>query len=335
MLHGFLSYLVKCAITGRPYTIFGYKGKQVRDNIHSFDLINMFWQFYQAPRPGEVYNAGGGRHSNCSMQEAIALCEEMAGKKMNVVYSEQNRIGDHIWYISDTRKFQSHYPAWSYTLRSRSHHAGDLLLGRQTDLMSRPDDTAWLSKDSDYRRGGFRGVEPGGPLQAAVSRGQIIAFDNLHRRGSELNLPRLQEAGVRFPARRHPLPGGPGRLGDFDLLIDCAAEPSVQAGAGGSPCIRLKNNLVGTIHCLEAAARARAAFLLLSTSRVYPIGALNGLPFARGTDPFSLDRRGRAGRHSPPRASPRSFPSTGHGHSTAPASWPASCCCRNTSTPPE
>jgi CDP-paratose 2-epimerase len=115
MLHGFLSYLVQCAITGQPYTIFGYKGKQVRDNIHSWDLINMFWHFYQAPRPGEVYNAGGARHSNCSMQEAITICERMTGKKMNTVYNEQNRIGDHIWYISDTRKFQSHFPGWSYT----------------------------------------------------------------------------------------------------------------------------------------------------------------------------------------------------------------------------
>jgi CDP-paratose 2-epimerase len=115
MLHGFLSYLVKCAITGDRYTVFGYKGKQVRDNIHSHDLVNMFWHYHQAPRPGEVYNAGGGRHSNCSMREAIALCEQIAGNKMNVTYSDQNRIGDHIWYISDTRKFQKHYPGWSYT----------------------------------------------------------------------------------------------------------------------------------------------------------------------------------------------------------------------------
>ncbi len=114
MLHGFLSYLVKCAITGDKYTIYGYKGKQVRDNIHSFDLVNMFWNYHQNPRPGEVYNAGGSRHSNCSMQEAIAACEKKTGKKMNVVYSETNRIGDHIWYISDVRKFQSHYPGWSY-----------------------------------------------------------------------------------------------------------------------------------------------------------------------------------------------------------------------------
>ena len=114
-LHGFLSYLVKCAITGDHYTVFGYKGKQVRDNIHSWDLINMFWHFYQAPRCGEVYNAGGSRHSNCSMQEAIAICERMTGRKMNFSYAEANRIGDHIWYISDVAKFRSHYPAWEYT----------------------------------------------------------------------------------------------------------------------------------------------------------------------------------------------------------------------------
>jgi CDP-paratose 2-epimerase len=115
MLHGFLSYLVKCAISGKEYRIFGYRGKQVRDNIHSFDLVNMFWEFYKAPRPGEVYNAGGGRFSNCSMREAIDICNTRTGRKMNVVYDEANRIGDHIWYISDTRKFQSHYPAWVQT----------------------------------------------------------------------------------------------------------------------------------------------------------------------------------------------------------------------------
>ncbi len=115
MLHGFLSYLVKCAVSGRPYTIFGYKGKQVRDNIHAYDLVNLFWHYYRAPRPGEVYNAGGGRHANCSMQEAIALSEEMTGRKMNVTYTDDNRVGDHIWYVSDTRKFRSHYPDWSYT----------------------------------------------------------------------------------------------------------------------------------------------------------------------------------------------------------------------------
>jgi CDP-paratose 2-epimerase len=115
MMHGFLSYLARCAMTGSRYTVFGYGGKQVRDNIHSFDLVNMFWEYFRAPRPGEVYNAGGGRFSNCSMKEAVALCEGRTGKKMDLVYDETNRIGDHIWYISDTRKFRSHYPSWKQT----------------------------------------------------------------------------------------------------------------------------------------------------------------------------------------------------------------------------
>ncbi|MBB4304792.1 CDP-paratose 2-epimerase [Rhodobium orientis] len=111
-LHGFLAYLMKCAATGAPYTVFGYGGKQVRDNIHSNDLVNAFWHFFQKPRSGEVYNMGGGRHSNCSMLEAIRLCEDITGLKLNHSYSEANRMGDHIWWISDTRRFEAHYPDW-------------------------------------------------------------------------------------------------------------------------------------------------------------------------------------------------------------------------------
>ena len=113
-LHGFLAYLMKCTITGEFYTIFGYKGKQVRDNIHSYDMVNTFYHFYQNPRCGEVYNMGGSRYSNCSMLEAVKMCEEIADKKLKYNYTEQNRSGDHIWYISDVKKFQSHYPQWSY-----------------------------------------------------------------------------------------------------------------------------------------------------------------------------------------------------------------------------
>jgi CDP-paratose 2-epimerase len=101
-------------VTGKPYTVFGYKGRQVRDNIHSHDLVQMFWHFFQAPREGEVYNAGGSRHSNCSMNEATALCEELTGREMSISYAQENRIGDHIWWISDVRKFRSHYPDWQY-----------------------------------------------------------------------------------------------------------------------------------------------------------------------------------------------------------------------------
>lgn len=113
-LHGFLAYLVKCVVTGKPYTIFGYKGKQVRDNIHSFDLVNAFWHFFEKPRSGEVYNMGGSRHSNCSMLEAIKMSEEMSGKKLQFTLSDQARSGDHIWYVSDVRKFEQHYPGWKY-----------------------------------------------------------------------------------------------------------------------------------------------------------------------------------------------------------------------------
>jgi CDP-paratose 2-epimerase len=111
-LHGFLAYLMKCAVTGTPYTIFGYEGKQVRDNIHSSDLIAAFYEFYQSPGVAEVYNIGGGRESNCSMLEAIALCQEISGRPMNYTYSDEARSGDHIWYISDLAKFKARYPSW-------------------------------------------------------------------------------------------------------------------------------------------------------------------------------------------------------------------------------
>lgn len=127
-LHGFLSYLIKCVATGKKYTIFGYKGKQVRDNIHSHDLVSMFWHFHQAPRKGEVYNAGGSRNSNVSMKEAIAKAEQILGKKANIEYVDENRIGDHIWYVSDISKFEGHYPQWKY------EYDGDKIFKELCDL---------------------------------------------------------------------------------------------------------------------------------------------------------------------------------------------------------
>ncbi len=114
-LHGFLAYLVKCIRERVPYTINGYKGKQVRDNIHSYDLIAAFYECYKKPRVGEVYNIGGSRHSNVSILEAIEKIEAILGKKAKVSYADTPRVGDHIWYISDVRKFQQHYPQWKYT----------------------------------------------------------------------------------------------------------------------------------------------------------------------------------------------------------------------------
>jgi len=113
-LHGFLAYLMKCAVTKTPYSIFGYKKKQVRDNIHSADLIRAFDEFFKQPRCGEVYNIGGGRHSNCSMLEAISFCEEITGTEFRTTYVDENRRGDHIWWISDVSKFQKHYPWWKF-----------------------------------------------------------------------------------------------------------------------------------------------------------------------------------------------------------------------------
>lgn len=113
-LHGFLSYLVKCALTRRKYKIYGYKGKQVRDNIHSFDLVSAFYNFFQNPRCGEIYNMGGSRFANVSVLEAIEICEKLTGEQFEYEYIETNRIGDHIWWISDVAKFQSHYPQWQY-----------------------------------------------------------------------------------------------------------------------------------------------------------------------------------------------------------------------------
>ncbi len=112
-LHGFLAYLMRCAAGGKPYTVFGYGGKQVRDNIHCADLIRAFASFVAAPRAGEVYNIGGSCFSNCSMIEAVKLCEEITSRPLDWTYSETSRTGDHIWWISDVRKFQAHYPQWS------------------------------------------------------------------------------------------------------------------------------------------------------------------------------------------------------------------------------
>ncbi len=113
-LHGFLAYLVSSIAQGTPYTIYGYKGKQVRDNIHSFDLVNAFYHFYKHPKKGEVYNMGGGRHSNTSILEAIKEIEELLGKKAKVKVTKTPRLGDHEWYISDVSKFKKDYPKWKH-----------------------------------------------------------------------------------------------------------------------------------------------------------------------------------------------------------------------------
>ena len=111
-LHGFLSYLVKKTLSHKKYTIIGYKGKQVRDNLHSYDLINCFWEFYKKPKRGAVYNIGGGRFSNCSILEAIKEIEELTNIRIKKKIIKQNRVGDHVWYITNNKKFKRDYPGW-------------------------------------------------------------------------------------------------------------------------------------------------------------------------------------------------------------------------------
>jgi CDP-paratose 2-epimerase len=114
-LHGFLSYLIKCNVEERKYFVYGYKGKQVRDNIHSFDVTTFIEQFLGAPRSGEVYNLGGGRQNSCSILEAFAMSEAVTGKRMVYEYVDKNREGDHVCYISDLSKMRAHYPQWNIT----------------------------------------------------------------------------------------------------------------------------------------------------------------------------------------------------------------------------
>ena len=114
-LHGFLSYLIKCNLEGKKYTVFGYKAKQVRDNIHSLDVARFIWEFIQAPRSGEVYNIGGGKNNSCSMIEAFDKVAQLSGKKMQWEYSDKNREGDHMCYYSDLSKMKAHYPNWDIT----------------------------------------------------------------------------------------------------------------------------------------------------------------------------------------------------------------------------
>jgi len=131
-LHGFLAYLMRCVVQELPYTVFGYKAKQVRDNIHSGDYVSAVDHFFRAPRAGgEVYNIGGGRFCSCSVLEAIALCEEIAGKRLTWQYSDANRSGDHIWWISNTGRFSEHFPTWvqQYDLRATLEQ----MLERQTE----------------------------------------------------------------------------------------------------------------------------------------------------------------------------------------------------------
>src|SRR4051794_13611646 len=137
-LHGFLSYLMKCTVSGDPYTVFGYDGKQVRDNIHCDDVVSAFEAFHRNPRAAAVYNLGGGRESNCSMREAIAACERISGNTLDWTYSDQARMGDHRWWISDLSAFKADYPEWElqYDLEATLRAIHDFNVERWTAVTS-------------------------------------------------------------------------------------------------------------------------------------------------------------------------------------------------------
>ena len=211
-LHGFLSYLVRCALTaGALYGASGTSGKQVRDNIHAADLVNMFWHYHQASAAAvRCTTPAADATANCSMQEAITLVEQITGTRMQVTYSDENRIGDHIWYVSDTRKFRTHYPEWGYQydLRTILEQIVESMSARLSSLPSRirrcpvHDDTILITGGA-----GFVGSHLAASLKQRSPDSRIVALDNLSRRGSELNIPRLREQGDRISAWRHPLPG--------------------------------------------------------------------------------------------------------------------------------
>jgi CDP-paratose 2-epimerase len=136
-LHGFLSYLVKCNLEGREYSVFGYKGKQVRDNIHSEDVANFMFEFYQQPRCGEVYNLGGGKENSCSILDAFEMVERLSGRKQRYTYTDTNRVGDHICYYSDLRKIKQHFPRWNIT-RPLPQIFAEIIEAWQNRLPSQP-----------------------------------------------------------------------------------------------------------------------------------------------------------------------------------------------------
>lgn len=150
-LHGFLAYLIKCGLTGKEYTIYGYKGKQVRDNIHSADLVNAFWNFFQAPRAGAVYNMGGARRSNCSVLEAIHATERLTQKPFRYRLVDDARSGDHIWWISDVRRFERDYPQWKcrYSVLAIMEEIHAALVERGEGSRSET-----VGRDSSAQRGG-------------------------------------------------------------------------------------------------------------------------------------------------------------------------------------
>ncbi len=294
-LHGFLSYLVRCNLEGREYKVFGYKGKQVRDNIHSLDVARFIHAFADAPRSGEVYNLGGGKANSCSILEAFALVERISGQRAAVhLRRDRTAIGDHICYYSDLRKMRQHYPALGHHGRPRADDRAD----RRS-----------LAAQARFVRilvTGACGFVGSTLIRRWVEQGThtIVGLDNFVRPGSERNRaaparprrrPSITPTSASRPTSR--------RCPAVDVVVDAAANPSVLAGVDGHTSSRqlVEHNLVGTVNVLEYCRQHSAALVMLSTSRVYSIPPLASLPVRVVDDAFEPD----ASRALPPGLTPR------------------------------
>ena len=272
-LHGFLSYLVRCNVEGREYKVFGYKGKQVRDNIHSEDVASFIQAFCNAPRCGEVYNIGGGKANSCSILEAFALVEELTGQPQKYTYVDQNRIGDHICYYSDLRKMKSHYPGWTIT-RPLVDVIQEIVQSWHARLAQRERSLGCRTRMKILITGicGFVGSRLAAALKERLDSVEIAGIDNLLRQGSESNRATLARMGVKFTHGDVRSRSDVDSPESCDWIIDAAANPSVLAGVDGRSSARqlAEHNLSGTLNVLEYCRERRAGLILLVAAASIP-----------------------------------------------------------------
>ncbi len=285
-LHGFLSYLVKCSVEGREYKVFGYKGKQVRDNIHSEDVASFMYEFSKSPRVAEVYNLGGGKSNSCSILEAFRMAEDVTGKKMNWRYVDENRIGDHICYYSDLRKMKAHYPDWKI-VKTLPMIFEEIAASWKQRLAAR-----CLMRILITGVCGFVGSTLAECLLERVEGIRVAGIDNLMRPGAETNRARIERLGVEFIHGDLRSASDIAGLPACEWVIDAAANPSVLAGLSGAGSSRrlFEHNLAAIGNVLEYCREHKAGLLLLSSSRVYSIPALAAIPLRVQDQAFALDR---------------------------------------------
>ena len=273
-LHGFLSYLVKCNLEGREYRVFGYKGKQVRDNIHSRDVARFIHEFIRAAaRAGRSTTSAGARRTPAASSRRSRWPRSSPAGRQVYTYVEENRIGDHICYYSDLRKMRQHYPAWDVSREPRTTLRRD----RRGLAPARDRRVRILITGAC----GFVGSTLARTWIESAAGHELIGVDSFARPGSEVNRLALRELGVEVRPRR-PAPGRATSRAcrTSTRSMDAAANPSVLAGVDGRTSSRqlVEHNLLGTVNLLEDCRRRRAAFVLLSTSRVYSIPPLASLP---------------------------------------------------------